>query len=91
MPSSRDGSPPGPLSTPTIGVSTPPPGPSIDGTRHAPGGEVRIRRQVEASLAPLLADETEGTSDPSPAEIPEPVPGGTEPVTKGGNPPSERR
>lgn len=54
-------------------------------------GEDRIRREVDAALAPLIADETEVSPEPEPVEIPEPVPGGTEPITKGGDPPAEQR
>lgn len=33
----------------------------------------------------------EGPTDPEPAEIPQPIPGGSEPITKGDEPAGEHR
>ena len=54
-------------------------------------GDDRVRREAAAALAPLLAGETEMGPDPEPAQIPEPVPGGTEPIARGDAPLEERR
>ena len=54
-------------------------------------GDGRIRREAALRLEPLLVDETEMDPDPEPAQIPEPVPEGTEPISSGEGPPAERR
>ena len=53
-------------------------------------GDERMRRRVRRLNDELLrADDV--PDDPEPAQAPEPVPGGTEPLTKDGDPPSELR
>lgn len=57
-------------------------------------GGPRLRRRAAEALEPLLMSEAEMaemTPDPEPVEIPGPVPGGSEPITKGYDPPSETR
>ncbi len=63
-------------------------------------GDQRVRKDAEASVAfgPLMEADEQGDSDssggqgePSPSAPPPPVPGGNESVTKGKDPPGERR
>lgn len=63
-------------------------------------GDQRVRRVAEAtaSFGPLMeadehgdSDSSGGQSEPPPSAPPPPVPGGNEPVTKGKDPPGERR
>jgi hypothetical protein len=54
-------------------------------------GQRRIDRKVAAELEPLLMSPDEMDPDPEPVAIPEPVPGGTEPIRRGDDPPGETR
>lgn len=54
-------------------------------------GHARTDRQVERQLEPLLLDDGEAPEDPPPSQAPPPVPGGEEPITKGGQPGKETR
>ena len=46
-------------------------------------GDRRARTIAAELVEPLLMDRDESLADPEPAEIPEPVPGGSEPITRG--------
>lgn len=46
-------------------------------------GDARIRKAVERELEPLYLKDDEAPEDPSPVELPEPVPGGIEEFTEG--------
>jgi hypothetical protein len=55
-------------------------------------GAFRYERRAAARLEPLFASEDDAPEpDPEPVQVPRPVPGATEPITKGGDPPTERR
>ena len=53
-------------------------------------GERAIERRAARELGSLLVRD-HAADEPPPPEIPEPRPGGTEDITKGGRPPSETR
>jgi hypothetical protein len=54
-------------------------------------GDARARREAAARLEPLFMSEDEAVLEPPPVQIPPPVPGASEPVTKGDDPPAEYR
>lgn len=54
-------------------------------------GDRRHRREAEAQLEPFLMSRDEMSPDPEPVQIPEPIPGGSEPITRGDDPPVEHR
>ncbi len=54
-------------------------------------GDRKARAIAREQLEPFLMSEDEPTADPEPTNIPEPVPGGTETITKGDDPPGEQR
>ena len=54
-------------------------------------GHARTDRRVAREMEHLLLAEDEAPQDPPPSEAPPPVPGGDEPVTKGGKPDGEKR
>ena len=62
-------------------------------------GDRKVRKDAEASVSgPVMEADEEGDSDspggqvaPSPSAPPPPVPGGNESVTKGKDPPGEKR
>jgi hypothetical protein len=53
-------------------------------------GDTKARDYAAEQLEPLLVRD-DGESDPEPAEVPEPTPGESEPITKGDDPAGERR
>jgi hypothetical protein len=53
-------------------------------------GDARMRMAATRDLEPLLLEEDETSEDPHPVELPEPVPGGTEGIVRGGNPGQKR-
>ena len=54
-------------------------------------GDGIARREAADALASLLMREDEQAPEPEPLDIPPPIPGGTEPATKSGDPPREHR
>lgn len=46
-------------------------------------GDGKARTIAAELIEPLLMDRGDSLADPEPAEIPEPVPGGSEPITRG--------
>lgn len=52
-------------------------------------GGLRRERRIAREAANLYGESP--ISEPEPVEVPAPVPGGTEPITKGGDPPAETR
>jgi hypothetical protein len=73
------------------GTRIPPPVPGGTGSHESLGrwiddlfGDRRQRLATARELAPLFSQET--PDDPPPSEPPPPVPGGTQPVTRGGKP-----
>lgn len=54
-------------------------------------GDKRAHAAAAALLEPLLMKQEEMAPDPAPVAIPEPVPGGTEPITRGADPNGDRR
>ena len=54
-------------------------------------GDHRHRREAATQLEPFLMSAAEMSPDPDPIDIPAPIPGGSEPITKGDDPPGERR
>ena len=54
-------------------------------------GDRRHRREAAAQLEPFLMSSAEISPDPEPIEIPEPIPGGSEPITRADDPPVEGR
>jgi len=53
-------------------------------------GDARMRKAAERELEPLFLKEDETPEDPPPVELPEPVPGGTEEIVRGGKPRQKR-
>lgn len=53
-------------------------------------GDARMRKAAERELEPLFLKEDEAPEDPPPVELPEPVPGGTEEIVRGGKPGQKR-
>jgi hypothetical protein len=49
-------------------------------------GDRKARADAAARLEPFLMRAEDGPAEPEPASIPEPVPGGSEPITKGDAP-----
>jgi hypothetical protein len=77
------------------GVRIPPPVPGGTGYHESLGrwvddlfGDRRQREAAARDLAPLLSDEI--PDDPTPSEAPPPVPGGTQPITRGAKPTETR-
>ena len=54
-------------------------------------GDGRIRRRVHSGHAGIVMRTEDAPDDPEPAQVPEPVPEGTEIITKGEDPPGEQR
>lgn len=54
-------------------------------------GDGKARAVAAEQVEPFLMDRDESLADPEPAEIPEPVPGGSEPITRGDEPAGEPR
>lgn len=54
-------------------------------------GDRRARADAAEQVEPFLMGRDESLPDPEPAEIPEPVPGGSEPITRGDEPAGEPR
>jgi hypothetical protein len=54
-------------------------------------GDRKARADAAARLEPLLMREEEAAPEPEPASIPDPIPGGSEPITRGDDPTGERR
>jgi hypothetical protein len=54
-------------------------------------GDRKARADAAERVEPFLMGRDESPADPEPAEIPEPVPGGSEPITKGEDPAGKRR
>jgi hypothetical protein len=54
-------------------------------------GDARRRRKSDRELAPLWGREDDAPDDPPPADLPDPVPDGSEPLTKGDEPDAEQR
>jgi hypothetical protein len=53
-------------------------------------GHDRAVREAAEHIEPLLARQEDMPADPQPNQIPEPIPGGSEPITRGEEPPTER-
>ena len=55
-------------------------------------GDRRVRERAAETIRTLI-DEDEPAEEPTeaPIEVPPPVPGGSEPITRGDDPPAERR
>lgn len=54
-------------------------------------GDGIARREAAEALEPLLMREDEDVPEPEPVQIPAPIPGGTEPATKGADRPVDHR
>ena len=54
-------------------------------------GHERAVREAAEHLEPLLARQGDLPEDPEQVQIPEPIPGGSEPITRGEEPPTEQR
>ena len=54
-------------------------------------GDRKAREEAAEYLEPFLMREDDLPAGPEPADIPEPVPGGSEPITRGDEPAGERR
>ena len=74
-------------------VRVPPPVPGGTGVEESLGrwlddrlGDRRARAVAEKKLVGRFLADDDMPADPLPAEVPPPVPGGTEPITKGGKP-----
>jgi hypothetical protein len=55
-------------------------------------GDRRVRAVAARTIRVLVAeDEHPDEADEAPVEVPPPVPGGNEPITRGDDPPAEKR
>ena len=54
-------------------------------------GDRKARAEAAEFLEPFLMREDDLPANPEPADIPEPVPGGSEPITRDDEPAGERR
>jgi len=52
-------------------------------------GDRKARAEAAEQLEPFLMRSDDASADPEPAEIPEPVPGGSEPITRDDEPAGE--
>ena len=87
-----------PTSEPDIVAKIPRPYPGGSYTIQSMGrwidrllGDRKAHTIAAELIEPFLMDRDDSPADPEPAEIPEPVPGGSEPITRGDEPADEPR